>query len=80
MGSGLPVVVSNIPGNSDVVTDQHDGVLLDINDLNLLSEVLLSLVSDETYADRLGKAALATVASRFSLETQLNQMIIRIER
>lgn len=80
MGSGLAIVASDIPGNSDVVTHGSDGLLVNINDLSSLSEALLKFTQDKNYAQQLGKTAVATVAKRYSQETQLDQMIIRIER
>ena len=80
MGSGLAIVASDIPGNSDVVTHGSDGLLVNINDLTSLSEALLKLTLDKKYAQQLGKAAVATVGKKYSRETQLDQMIIRIER
>lgn len=57
MAAGLPVVASNIGGNSDVVEDRYSGFLVDWNDTKVCVELLCSLLRDSDLRQRIGSAA-----------------------
>ncbi len=67
MVCGLPVVVSDIPGNIDIVAHEHDGLLFAVNDSNSLVQALASLLDQPVLRERLGQAARQTVERRYSL-------------
>lgn len=68
MAHGLPVVVSNVPGNVDVVRDDLNGLVFPVGDSAALAECLERLVADEATRARLGKAARATVEAEYDLD------------
>jgi glycosyltransferase involved in cell wall biosynthesis/Ser/Thr protein kinase RdoA (MazF antagonist) len=69
MAAGLPSLVSNIPGNVDVVEHERNGLLFRAEDPQALAECLTSLLEQEDLRRRLGREARQTVETRFSLET-----------
>ncbi|WP_340313074.1 glycosyltransferase family 4 protein [Rhizorhabdus argentea] len=65
MAAGLPVVSFDCDyGPSDMIDDEHDGLLVRPNNVPGLAAALDRLLSDEELRVRLGKAA-ATTAKRF---------------
>jgi glycosyltransferase involved in cell wall biosynthesis/Ser/Thr protein kinase RdoA (MazF antagonist) len=69
MAAGVPAVVSDIPGNVDVVEHEKNGLLFRVDDPQALTDCLASLLDQEELRRRLGRAARQTVEARFSLET-----------
>lgn len=68
MATGLPCVVSRLPGVTDtLISDGADGVLVPPGDRGALAEALRGLLSDPDRGARLGAAARRTVSDRFSL-------------
>lgn len=47
MSVGLPVVTSNVGGNSELVTHEHSGMLFPSDDHETLASMLLELLADE---------------------------------
>jgi len=67
MATGLPVVLTAVGGNPEMVTDGHDGRLVPRGDDEALTAALESLLSDPEQAQRLGQAARETVLRRYQL-------------
>ena len=68
MATGLPCVVSRLPGVTDtMITDGVDGLLVPPGDRGALAAALRALLSDPDRGARLGAAARRTVSDRFSL-------------
>jgi glycosyltransferase involved in cell wall biosynthesis len=67
MSCGLPCVVTDIPGNRTVLTDQTDGYLFMPGKAEVLAHTLDHLLSDEALRSRLGQAARNTVMQRFAM-------------
>jgi glycosyltransferase involved in cell wall biosynthesis len=69
MASGLPCIVSRLPGVTDaVIADGVDGLLVDPADRPAFSRTLALLLREPERRDRLGAAARRTAAARFSLQ------------
>lgn len=68
MQSGVPVVASNIPGNTDLVIDSETGRLFELGDSADLVRRSNALLKDPEEASRLGKAAADRIAREFSVE------------
>jgi glycosyltransferase involved in cell wall biosynthesis len=66
MGAGLAMVVSDGPGNPEVVGDA--GVIVPVGDRALLAEALAGLATDDARRARLGAAARERVRTTFTLE------------
>ncbi len=47
MAAGLPAAVSNVGGNSNIITHERNGILFPVNDLDFLKKQMISLYQDE---------------------------------
>jgi glycosyltransferase involved in cell wall biosynthesis len=68
MAAGLPVVASDIPGNHDVVTHGHNGLLFSPGSVDQLADRLSTLATDEPLRARLAANARETIESTYGLE------------
>lgn len=68
MSCGLPVVVSDIPGNRDVIEDSENGLRFTVDDAGALAEKLSVLLEQQQLRRRLGLAAFRTVDREYSLD------------
>ncbi|MBV8097626.1 MAG: glycosyltransferase family 4 protein [Verrucomicrobia bacterium] len=67
LASGLPVVASQIPGNTELIEDGVNGFLFDpAGDPAQLANRISRLFQDQTNWDQLSAAARATIENRFS--------------
>lgn len=74
MASGLPVVVSDIPGNREEVEEGRSGVLFSTGDADELAERLAALVADEDLRVTLAAGAQER-ATLFGLEEVLDRQV-----
>lgn len=68
MAAGMPVVATAIPGNTDVVTNGHDGLLVAVDDPPSIAAAIERLMDDRELRARLGRAARRTIGSRFAID------------
>ena len=69
MASGLPVVVTAVGGNLEVVEDGETGLLVPAADEHALAKAISSLVDNPLRRERMGRAARERFDHRFSLRT-----------
>ena len=62
MASGKPVVASRIPGYANVISHEHDGLLVEPRDPAALALALVRTLADRALRGRLGAAGRMTVA------------------
>lgn len=62
MANGLPVVSTYHAGIPDLITDGHDGLLVEENDAKALSDALGRLIEDRDMREKLGTAAAITAS------------------
>jgi glycosyltransferase involved in cell wall biosynthesis len=67
MASGCPVVATNIPGNTEVVTSES-GSLVSVRDPSAIAEAVLNLLKDPLHASRQSEAALSQVLKHHQVE------------
>lgn len=67
MACGLPAVVSDVPGNWDVVEHEKNGLLFTGENPESLAQALVSLLEQRDLREFLGRAARQTVEERYSL-------------
>jgi glycosyltransferase involved in cell wall biosynthesis len=65
MALGLPVIVTRIPGNTELVDDDVDGVLTPLRDHSALADRIEALARDPERAQRLGERASSKVERQF---------------
>lgn len=68
MAAGLPVVVSDVEGISDLVTPQEDGLVVPPREPQALAGAINWLLGDAVLRMRLGEAAREKVATHFSAD------------
>jgi glycosyltransferase involved in cell wall biosynthesis len=66
MACGLPVVSTPVGGIKEIITDRHDGLLVEAGDFQQLHDRIRALIFDRTLSDSLGRAAVRTVHERYS--------------
>jgi L-malate glycosyltransferase len=74
MAVGLPVVVSDIPGNREWVTSGFNGLLFPVADALALGSSIMELVGDSSTRATLGARGLAVVQKR--ADWQKNRLIL----
>jgi glycosyltransferase involved in cell wall biosynthesis len=74
MGAGLPVVASRISGVRDAVAEGVNGRLVPPGDPPALARAILELARQPEERQRLGEAAHAAVAARYSVAAMLRQL------
>jgi glycosyltransferase involved in cell wall biosynthesis len=79
MARALPCIVSNVEGNSDVVVDYYNGLVINPENLGNYLEEINRLISDSLLREKLGSNALNTVRTKYSLTDRLHEMINLIE-
>ena len=75
MSSGLPSIVSNIQGNTNVITNRVDGIVVDIKDENQLTNAIKSLIDSQSTRLEYGMAAKSKVKSEYLQEIQIGKVI-----
>lgn len=73
MASALPVVVTAVGGNPEIVRDGLEGRLVPRGDVEAVAAALFQLLSDSQLASRLGAAARGRVHQHFSLSTTIER-------
>jgi glycosyltransferase involved in cell wall biosynthesis len=66
MSCGVPVVATNVGGNSEVISPGVNGFLVPARSPRELAKVVLELLDDVALRDRLGRAARKTVEEHFT--------------
>jgi glycosyltransferase involved in cell wall biosynthesis len=67
MSLGLPVIVSAVPGNEDVVEHEREGLLVQVDDPGSLTTAIRRVLGDADLRERLGHHARRAVESRYSI-------------
>jgi glycosyltransferase involved in cell wall biosynthesis len=75
MAHGLPVVVSDVPGNADVVDHEVNGLQFVAGDADSLADRLARLIADEALRVELGRRARVHVESRYALTDVVERYI-----
>lgn len=69
MASGLPAVVSDIPGNRNVITDGMTGLIVPVDDPEALAQALERMLTDQRLRERAGAAARLTAEQTYSFDS-----------
>jgi glycosyltransferase involved in cell wall biosynthesis len=67
MAAGLPAVVSQIPGNVDVIEHEKNGLHFTVDDPHSLADSLLTVLTQADLRGQLGRQARQRVENDFSL-------------
>ena len=74
MACGLPVIVSNVQGNKDVIINNQDGLVVNLNEENALTNSIKNLIKDPLKLRDFGNSAIKKVESEYSQLKQLSKM------
>lgn len=75
LACGLPVAVSDIPGNRHLITPEENGLLLPIEDDQALAEALTDLIDAPDRRQRLGAAGRDLIERRYSLDRTADRLV-----
>lgn len=73
MAHGLPCIVTDIDGNHDAIQHNQNGLLMGLDDVQVLTDAIASLATDQKLRERLGQEAVRTVRDRYSLDSIADQ-------
>jgi glycosyltransferase involved in cell wall biosynthesis len=79
MSLGLPVVISDIPGNTEVVSNYQDGIILKDLQEETIKSTLVELSENQELHHRIGANGRLRVVKDFNLNNQFNTLISQIE-
>ena len=71
MFAGLPIVATDVGGNSDFIDHEKTGLLIPTHSPEHLAAALERLISSPLYAQSLGREAKAKAESRFAIDLVL---------
>jgi glycosyltransferase involved in cell wall biosynthesis len=74
MAASLPVIATNVGGNSEAVRDGVSGFLVPSDDPAALSTAIIRLLSDPSQAKAMGAAGKAIVAENFTTEAMMTRI------
>jgi len=77
LSCGLPMIVTDVGGLSDVVVDQENGFLVPPNDYSSIAEKLALLLQDEDLRKKLGKASRQRALKEFD-HRKVAQQTLRV--
>jgi glycosyltransferase involved in cell wall biosynthesis len=68
MACGLPVVVTKVGGNLDVINNNENRILVEKEDPKQLANAINMVLNDKKLAEQLGKNARETVVRKYSID------------
>jgi glycosyltransferase involved in cell wall biosynthesis len=75
MAVGLPVIVSNVPGNVDVVEHGRTGLVFEVDNASELAASLARVLRDDDLRNLLGAGARGSVEESYSLQAVAGRYI-----
>lgn len=75
MSSGLPSIVSNIQGNTNVISNRQDGIVVDVRDDNQLIDAIKTLMDSQSSRLAYGEAARSKIKSRYLQSVQVGKVV-----
>lgn len=74
MAAGCPVIATAVGGVPDIISDGFNGLLVPPRDPAALARAIEKVVADPALAFAMGRAARATIASRFTVERAVEKV------
>lgn len=81
MAIGLPVISTDCPsgGPRELINDRYNGLLIENNNIEKLTDAIMELLDNETFSNKLGENA-RKIAVRYSIENVCNQWYAYINK
>ncbi len=76
MAAGKPIISTRVGGNTELITNKEEGLLVDPANSHALAETIISLLDNKELRQRLGQAAKRKVVENYSIQ----RMIQKYER
>lgn len=73
MASSLPVVATDVDGNSELIVHNSTGLLVPSNDIDSLSSALIRILSDKETANLMGERGRSRVDEHYSFRRMIDQ-------
>lgn len=80
MAFGKPVVVSDVPGNRELVEANSSGYLVEVGDEDAMADRINTLISDEAKARRMGQAGKQIILEKFTVDKMTDQYLEAYKR
>ena len=80
MACSVPVIATGIRGTDEVIDDGRTGLLLPLDDEQVLVYAIAKLLEDKKLAERLAEQALAVVSEKFSWDNNLVKLEAELEK
>ncbi|KJR40902.1 group 1 glycosyl transferase [Candidatus Magnetoovum chiemensis] len=74
-----PIITTNMPGCRDIVRDNENGILIEPNDIDALTNAILKLMQSPELRDKMGKRGRAIVIEEFSTDIVVNTTTVIYE-
>jgi glycosyltransferase involved in cell wall biosynthesis len=74
MSHSLPVITTPVGGIPEVIESDRNGVMVRPGDVDAIERELEKLLQSSAERERLGAAARATIAERYSLESTIERL------
>lgn len=74
MACGLPSIVSDIPGNTAVIRNHENGLIINMKNSSQLTSAIKFLIDSKTLRDQYGKSAVETIYKKYLQSKQLGKM------
>lgn len=80
MSCGKPVIASRIGGNTSVITDGDNGLLIEPGNVEQLIEKVQMIIRDGRLANRLSSSARKTISNHFSADQMIDGTLSLMEK
>jgi len=73
MLAGLPVVVTDVGGNSELVINGETGFLCPLNNANMLADKVTKLINNKSMANQMGKCGKKRIIDEFGVDKMIQK-------
>ena len=71
---GIPAVVSDIPGNREIVVNEQTGFIVTVDDIEAFAEAILKLIRDAELRKKMGEASRKRIIENFSIGSVVDRI------
>ena len=75
MASGLPIVATEVGGNSEIIKNKKNGLLVKSKDINAITRAMIKIMEDSHLSQKLSKDALKTVNQKYNTKKMVKSYI-----
>ena len=66
MASGLPIIATNVGGNSEIIKHKKNGLLIKSKDQNAIASTMIKIMKDSTLSQKISEDAKKTVNEKYN--------------